>query len=50
LAEKTLKQLDGVVEEAAKKIRALGNLDEVKEKKTASGVGVDYTSEPTNVA
>jgi hypothetical protein len=50
LPEETLKQLDGVVEEVAKQIRALGNLDEVKEKQMASGLGIDYTSEPTNVA
>ena len=50
LPEETLKQLDAVVEEAASQIRALGNLDEVKEKQMALGVGIDYTSEPTNVA
>jgi hypothetical protein len=35
LPEEILKQFDGIVEEAAKQIRALGNVDEVNEKRMA---------------
>jgi hypothetical protein len=50
LPEETLKQLDRAIEQAERKIRALGNLDEVKGKQMASGVGIDYASEQTNVS
>ncbi len=38
LPEETLEQLDGVVEDAAKQIRPLGNLDEGKEKQMAQAL------------
>jgi hypothetical protein len=47
LPEETLQQLDAAVEQAARQIRALGNLDEVKARQMASGVGIDYPSETT---
>jgi hypothetical protein len=50
LPEEKLKQLDAVIEQAAKQIRALGSVDEVREKQMASGVGIEYASEPMNVS
>jgi len=48
--EETLNHLDVVIEQAVKQIRSPGNLDEVREKQMASGVGIDYAAKPRNVS
>ena len=35
-------QVDGVIREAATTLKALGDLETIKEKKMAAGLGIDY--------
>jgi hypothetical protein len=35
-------QVDGVIQEATTKLRALGDLETIKEKEMAVGLGIDY--------
>jgi hypothetical protein len=44
LPDKTLKEMDELVEHAAKEIQALGNLDVVIETPMAGGTGIEYRS------
>ena len=39
-------QVDGVIREAATKLKALGDLETIKEKEMAAGLGIDYPGAP----
>jgi hypothetical protein len=46
LPDQTVQQLDDLIDQTAVQIRALGNLDEVKEIQMAAGTGIDYRPHP----
>ena len=39
--------VEGMIEEAAVKLKALGDLETIKEKEMAIGLGIDYPGSPS---